>query len=508
MNTYQTTGVRLVSAVFAALCTVGLLFLVSPAFANAQSAESIVCPYTWTVNLGDGDTGTDVLKLQQFLNEDPDTVLAQRGGGSPGNETGVYGARTIRAVKKFQEKYAADILAPTGQQKGSGYFDDLTRDKANVLCNGEADGAAAAPAKPVETGVDRDALMDERFGFGADVLGGYNGETYVVTSLEDNGTGTLRAALESADPLWVTFDVSGVIALDSKIRVKSYKTIDGRGADITLTNHGLAIYNANDVIVHNISIRDGVAEAYDGIEVLRSGNVWVDHVTFSNFPDGLIDIRNASTTTRYLTVSNNKFENHDKVSIVGLHNPDAPNDSEIYATYAYNYFQGTTQRHPRVAQAYVHAYNNVIEWQSYGIASFDRGRVLSENNWYVAPSASRPRATDINHGGYSGDYLIPDGYLRSNGDSVENGAVVTTNNEAAVADPTYTYRLQKTTNRNKQKVMNGAGAQVSGAVASASLTVDESVAQTQSVRTVTKQEYAQLATLLRSLETALRKLKG
>jgi len=332
---------------------------------------------------------------------------------------------------------------------------DLNR---GSLLEDPLDIVTSSPRNTNTSDLNRDLLLEERLGFSADVQGGYDGVSYVVTSLDDNGQGTLRDALESSEPQWITFAIDGTIELASPIRVQSYKTIDGRGAKITIVDYGLAIYDATDVIVTNITIRDGAPDTKDAIEVLRSDQVWIHHVTLANFPDGLVDIRRADPTT-YITVSNSRFQNHDKVSIVGLHEPEAPGDDQIYATFANNYFAGNTvQRHPRVAQAYAHLYNNVIEWSNYGVASFDRGRVFSERNWYVAPDTNKKTATRLVHGGYAGNYLIPDGYLKSQDDRVENGAIITTAQANLVDTPGYEYSPKSTSLRNKEFIMNNAGA--------------------------------------------------
>ena len=52
-----------------------------------------------------GVSGDDVKKLQEFLNNDPDTALSLTGTGSKGNETGYYGPLTAEAVGKFQIKH-------------------------------------------------------------------------------------------------------------------------------------------------------------------------------------------------------------------------------------------------------------------------------------------------------------------------------------------------------------------------------------------------------------------
>lgn len=102
-------------------------------FASADTKTG-ACPYVWTQNLKIGTIGDDVLKLQQYLNSFPDTQITQTGAGSPGKETRKYGARTAKAITKFQEKYKDDILSPAGLTKGTGIVLGQTRAKLNALC--------------------------------------------------------------------------------------------------------------------------------------------------------------------------------------------------------------------------------------------------------------------------------------------------------------------------------------------------------------------------------------
>lgn len=95
-----------------------------------------VCPYTWIRPLGQGSTGLDVLRLQQFLNTSSDTRLAVSGAGSPGLETQYYGPITANAVSRFQAKYRAEILSPLGLVNPTGYFGPASMSKANRLCVG------------------------------------------------------------------------------------------------------------------------------------------------------------------------------------------------------------------------------------------------------------------------------------------------------------------------------------------------------------------------------------
>tara|TARA_B100002051_G_scaffold276820_1_gene329402 strand:- start:2814 stop:4880 length:2067 start_codon:yes stop_codon:yes gene_type:complete len=114
--------------------------------------SSDVCPYTWTRDLSTGSTGADVMKLQQFLNADPDTRVAVSGVGSAGMETEYYGPATAAAVSKMQVKYRADILSPANLVNPTGFFGPSSRTKANSLC-------VAAPVMDDDMG--DDDMMDD-----------------------------------------------------------------------------------------------------------------------------------------------------------------------------------------------------------------------------------------------------------------------------------------------------------------------------------------------------------
>ncbi len=83
-------------------------------------------------NLTLGSTGTDVKNLQIFLNNQG-FIVSTIGTGSKGKESAFFGPATQKALIKFQEYYAKDILIPNGLTKGTGYFGPATIKKVNAL---------------------------------------------------------------------------------------------------------------------------------------------------------------------------------------------------------------------------------------------------------------------------------------------------------------------------------------------------------------------------------------
>ena len=116
-------------------------------YTTSYTGGNAACSYTWTRNLSMGSTGDDVRQLQRFLNGNPQTQVAVTGVGSPGNESSYYGPATARAVSKFQEMYAAQILTPLGLTKGTGGFYTSTRAQLNKVCQSGSSGSGISVNK-------------------------------------------------------------------------------------------------------------------------------------------------------------------------------------------------------------------------------------------------------------------------------------------------------------------------------------------------------------------------
>jgi len=82
----------------------------------------------------------------------------------------------------------------------------------------------------------------------------------------------------------------------------------------------------------------------DAIRLVTASKIWIDHNTFYNCQDGLIDVTRGSTD---VTISNNWFRNQDKVMLLG-HDDGYVRDQNMKVTVIYNHFgPNCNQRMPR-----------------------------------------------------------------------------------------------------------------------------------------------------------------
>lgn len=131
------------------------------------------------------------------------------------------------------------------------------------------------------------------WGWAKDTKGGRGGQIIKVTNLNNEGAGSLRAAIEATGPRIVVFEVGGVIDLDSKtLSIKNpYITIAGQTAPspgITLIRGETNISNTHDVIIQHLMFRSGSAgfavksgKSFDSLSATGSFNVIVDHCSLS-----------------------------------------------------------------------------------------------------------------------------------------------------------------------------------------------------------------------------------
>lgn len=211
-----------------------------------------------------------------------------------------------------------------------------------------------------------------------------------------------------------------------QIKLGSNTTLIGMGSDTRLVNANIVINGGQNVIVRNLNIQapcdinpvwdpdDGSAgnwnSEYDGITVLASKNVWIDHNVFTDAPktddllpvengrikqchDGALDVKNASD---YVTVSNNRFELHQKNNLIGSSDSRTTDDGHLTVTFTGNHFLNVSERAPRVRFGQVHIYNNYFEGSRthavyphhYSIGVGYLAKIISQNNAFDITGAT------------------------------------------------------------------------------------------------------------------------
>ncbi|WP_437516098.1 pectate lyase family protein [Sorangium sp. So ce1099] len=219
------------------------------------------------------------------------------------------------------------------------------------------------------------APEDGPIGFASLNGGTTGGEGGMVVTVSD--AASLTEAMVGTEPLII--QISGTIELSGMNDVGSNKTIVGLGSDAKIVGGGLYLYREKNVIIRNITFQDANEDAI-GITT-ETTNVWIDHCTFMNGADGLIDIVRESS---YVTLSWNVFRNHHKTILIG-HSDAASSDAGfLKVTLHHNWFDATQTRHPSVRFGQVHVFNNYyLNNLSYGVASRMEADVVVEGNYFL-----------------------------------------------------------------------------------------------------------------------------
>lgn len=217
-----------------------------------------------------------------------------------------------------------------------------------------------------------------------------------------------------------------------RIRVGSNTTIVGvgkntiiRGAWFDIRGTAGVVGSRTNIIVRNLTFQDTFDcfpqwdptdgsqgnwnSAYDSISLRDSDHVWIDHNTFvdqdtadNTLPsyfgrlfqihDGEVDITNASDL---VTVSYNRFLNHDKVMLIGSSDSATADRGKLRVTLHHNLFEGVGQRTPRVRFGKVHVYNNYYKPKnsenyqySWGVGR--ESAIYAENNFFRTDASITP----------------------------------------------------------------------------------------------------------------------
>jgi len=257
-------------------------------------------------------------------------------------------------------------------------------------------------------------------GFGAFSKGGRGGKVYHVTTLEDEGMGSLREAVEAEGPRFVIFDVSGTIRLKSSLVIRNpFITIAGQtapGDGICLRDQTFVVA-ADHVVVRFLRCRLGdEGQAGDSINIVFGQHIIIDHCSASWSLDEAL----SSSTHRpvlsdltvqwcFITEALNP-ENHGFGSLIrGCRG--------VRYSYHHNLYAHNRGRNPRPGN---YDYPNTPETDPDGLLLDFRNNVIY--NWEGSHAGYNADANSVTRLNYVGNYLVPGPNSVSNGIAYKEGS--------------------------------------------------------------------------------------
>ena len=234
-------------------------------------------------------------------------------------------------------------------------------------------------------------------GYGRFARGGRGGDVYAVTSLEDDGPGSLRDGVRTATgPRTITFALSGTIALKTPLVVeKSNITIAGQtapGDGICLRDQTFRIKNASHIIIRYVRFRlgDRNKPRPSGPDCLNTDDV--DHLIFDQITatwgiDGNHDLRRGGNFTLQWSIYAEAL--HDSLHEKGPHAMLASfRDLTAGVSLHHNLLASSRERHPTLGgsprtdpRAIVDFRNNVI-YNVEGATNLGNCQVNMVNNYF------------------------------------------------------------------------------------------------------------------------------
>lgn len=147
-------------------------------------------------------------------------------------------------------------------------------------------------------------------GFGKFATGGRGGTVFIVSNLNDKGSGSFREAAEAKGKRIIVFAVSGTIHLESKLSIKGDATIAGQtapGDGICLADYAVGL-GGDNIILRYLRFRmgdryqsqKGMVDGSGGDDAFggfKRKHIIIDHCSFSWSTDEVMSVYGGDSTT-------------------------------------------------------------------------------------------------------------------------------------------------------------------------------------------------------------------
>jgi pectate lyase len=315
-----------------------------------------------------------------------------------------------------------------------------------VDCSAQKNVIATAEIKPI--------AFSGAEGFGKYTTGGRGGKIFIVSNLNDEGSGSFREAAESKEKRIIVFAVSGTIHLDSKLNIKGNVTIAGQtapGDGICLADNSVLL-GGDNIIVRYLRFRmgdkyqkggmvngNGGDDAFGGI---RRKNIIIDHCSMSWSTDEVFSVyAGDSTTLQWNLISEPlNYSYHYETGDTGYeHHGYGAIWGGAHLSAHHNLFAHCNNRTPRfdgirnIPEENCDYRNNVIyNWGGNNVYAGEGGNYNIVNNYYKYGPSTTKNGKERIVNPYKKSPSISFGKFYVAGNYVDGSPAVTNNNWSGV----------------------------------------------------------------------------
>jgi hypothetical protein len=279
-------------------------------------------------------------------------------------------------------------------------------------------------------------------GGGMYTTGGRGGQVIKVTNLHDSGEGSFREAIETEGTRTIVFNVSGTIALQSRVNIRHGNlTIAGQtapGDGICIKGHEVRL-DADNIIIRYLRFRPGdiAGEEYDAITGIGQKNIIIDHCSMSWSTDETVSFYDNEHFTLQWCIISESLNN-------SVHSKGAHGYGGIWggknASFHHNLLAHHNSRNPRLQGARSSGesalekaeiiYNIIYNWGSKTMYGGENGRYnIMYNQFIPGPASSWSNGNEIL------EPYEPYGKFYLYGNLHTNFPALTTNNWMGVSIP-------------------------------------------------------------------------